>query len=109
MGFEAALPQFEALNAQVVGVSADHVATLEAFVKQNNVKHLMLSDFRRQMLPAYDALVTDEKSPIYRYAKRAYFILDKNGTVKYVKVMTNPLDLLKPDEVLTAIKESGAS
>jgi len=92
-----------------VGVSADHVATLEAFVKQNDIKQLMLSDFRRQMLPAWDALVTDEKSPIYRYAKRAYFILDRNGMVKYVKVMNNPLDLLKPDEVIKAIKESGAS
>ncbi len=78
-------------------------------MKQNDIKQLMLSDFRRQMLPAWDALVTDEKSPIYRYAKRAYFILDRNGMVKYVKVMNNPLDLLKPDEVIKAIKESGAS
>jgi peroxiredoxin len=107
MGFEAALPQFEALGAQVVGVSADHVKTLEAFVKQNNVKHLLVSDFRRQMLPAWDALVTDEKSPIFRYAKRAYFVLDRNGTVKYAKVMQNPLDLLKAEEVVEAVKAVG--
>jgi peroxiredoxin len=92
----------------VVGVSADHVATLEAFVKTNPVKHVLLSDFRRQMLPAWDAVVTDEKSPIFRYAKRAYFVLDRNGTVKYVKVMQNPLELLKPEEVVRAVKESGA-
>ena len=55
----------------MVGVSADHVATLNAFVKENHTQHLLLSDFRRQMLPQYDAIVTDEKSPIYRYAKRA--------------------------------------
>jgi peroxiredoxin len=102
------LPQFEAANAQVVGVSADHAATLDAFVKTNNTKHLLLSDFRRQMLPAYDALVTDEKSPIYRYAKRAYFILDKNGTVRWAKVQANPLDLLNTEDVLRALKESGA-
>jgi peroxiredoxin len=108
MGFEAALPQFEALNAQVVGVSADHAATLEAFTKQNNVKHLLLSDFRRQMLPAYGAMVTDEKSPIFRYAKRAYFIIDKGGVVRYVKIQDNPLDLLKPEEVMKALRESGA-
>jgi peroxiredoxin len=109
MDFEAALPQFEAMGVQVVGVSSDHVKTLEAFVKQNNVKHLMLADFRRQMLSAWDAMVTDEKSPIFRYAKRAYFVLDRNGTVKYMKVMQNPLDLLKAEDVLKAIKESGAS
>jgi peroxiredoxin len=91
----------------VVGVSADHVATLEAFVKANPVKHLLLSDFRRQMLPAYDAVVTDEKSPIFRYAKRAYFVLDRDGVVRYAKVMTNPLDLLKPEELVQAVKNSG--
>jgi len=89
-------------------VSADHVATLEAFEKQNKISYLLVSDFRRTMLPAYDALVTDDKSPIYRYAKRAYFVIDKNGVVKYVKVQDNPLDLLDPADVLRAVKESGA-
>ena len=90
-----------------MGVSADHAATLDAFTKQNHLKHVLLSDFRRTMLPAYDAMVTDDKSPIFRYAKRAYFVLDKNGTIKYVKIMNNPLDLLKADEVLEAVKAAG--
>ena len=102
------MPQFEALHAQVVGVSADHPATLDNFSKQKSVHHLLLSDFRRQMLPAYDALVTDDKSPIFRYAKRAYFVIDKNGVVRYAKVQENALDLLKPEEVLKALKDSGA-
>ena len=92
-----------------MGVSADHAATLDAFAKQNGVKHLLLSDFRRQMLPAYDALETNEQSPIYRYAKRAYFVIDRQGIVKYKKIQTNPLDLLKPEEVLEAFKSSGAA
>ena len=103
------MPQFEAAGAQVLGVSADHAATLDAFVKQNPLKHSLASDFRRTMLPAYDALVTDEKSPIYRYAKRAYFVIDRQGVVRYMKVMNNPLDLLDPQDLLKALKESGAS
>jgi peroxiredoxin len=108
-GFEERLADFEALNAQVVGVSADHVATLEAFTKANGTRHLLLSDFRRQMLPAWGAMVTEEKSPIYRYARRAYFVLDRQGTVRWAKVQDNPLDLLKAEEVLEALKSSGAS
>ena len=61
------------------------------------------------MLPAYGAMITDDKSPIYRYAKRAYFILDTEGTVRYVKIQDNPLDLLEPDDVLKALRDSGAS
>ncbi|HEY7205197.1 MAG TPA: redoxin domain-containing protein [Methylomirabilota bacterium] len=104
LGFEGAMPQFEAAGAQVVGVSADHLATLEAWSKQNKISYTLLSDFRRTMLPAYDAMVTDEKSPIFRYAKRAYFVIDKDGVVRWAKVEANPLDLLDPAEVLQALK-----
>ena len=89
-------------------MSADHIATLEAYRKQNNVKHLLLSDFRRTMLPAYDAMVTDEKSPIYRYAKRAYFIIDKQGVVRFKRIQASGLDLLDPEEILKALKDVGA-
>ena len=102
------MPQFEALGAQVVGVSADHAATLQAFAKQNNLHHVLLSDFRRQMLPAYGAMVSDEASPIYRYAKRAYVVLNKDGSVRFIKVQDNALDLLTPEDVLKSLKESGA-
>jgi len=88
-------------------VSADAPGALNAFRKENNVKHQLLSDWpRRTMLTAYDAVVTDEKSPIFRYAKRAYFVIDKNGTLKYMKVMDNPLDLLSADDLINAVKAS---
>ena len=89
-----------------MGISTDHHLALAAWQKQQNTKLLFLSDFRRQMLPAYSAMQTDEKSPVYRYAKRAYFIVDKTGTIKFVKVMDNPLDLLDPNEVLNTVKAS---
>ena len=91
-----------------MGVSADHPKALEAFAKNNGLKHLLLSDFRRQMLPQYGAMVTDEKSPIYRYAKRAYFVLDRQGVVRWMKIQANPLDLLKPEELLEAVKKLGS-
>jgi peroxiredoxin len=90
-----------------VGVSTDHHLAIAAWQKENNSKQLLLSDFRRLMLPKYGAMQTDETSPVYRYAKRAYFIIDKTGTVKFIKVMDNPLDLLDPKEVLKTVKAQG--
>jgi peroxiredoxin len=90
-----------------VGVSIDSPSTLASFIKTNGIKHVLLSDARRQMLPAYGALVTDEKSSLYRHGKRAYFILDRGGVVRWMKIQDNPLDLLKPDEVLQALKKVG--
>jgi peroxiredoxin len=87
-----------------VGISTDHHLALAAWQREQSSKQLLLSDFRRQMLPAYGAMETNEASPIYRYAKRAYFIIDKAGTVRFVKVLDNPLDLLNPEDVLQAVK-----
>jgi peroxiredoxin len=92
-----------------VGVSADAAATLKAFAEQNNVKHLLLADFRREMIPAYGAMVTDDKLPAYRYAKRAFFVIDRQGTLRFQKIMDNALDLLSPEDLLKALKESGVS
>ena len=89
-------------------MSADAAPTLKAFTENNNIKHLLLADFRRQMLPEYGAIVTDEKSPMFRYAKRAYFVIDRQGVLRFAKIQDNPLDLFKPDDVLKALKESGA-
>ena len=91
-----------------MGVSTDHHLALAAWQKEQSSKQLLLSDFRRQMLPAYGAMQTDQASPVFRYAKRAYFIVDKTGTIKFVKVMDNPLDLLDPAEVLKAVKASAS-
>jgi peroxiredoxin len=90
-----------------VGVSTDPVAKLEEFTKRNTIKHQLLSDFGRTMLPAYGAMVTDQKSPLYRLAKRAYFIVDRQGIVRFARVQANPLDFLKTEEVLKALKELG--
>jgi peroxiredoxin len=96
------------VGVQVVGVSTDHYLALAAWQKAQSSKQLLLSDFRRQMLPAYGAMQMDQASPVYRYAKRAYFIIDKTGTVRFVKIMDNPLDLLNPDDVLKAVRDSAA-
>ena len=91
-----------------MGVSTDHHLALAAWQKEQSSKQLLLSDFRRQMLPAYGEMQTDQASPVFRYAKRAYFIIDKTGTIKFVKVMDNPLDLLDPAEVLKTVKASAS-
>ena len=48
-------------------------------------------------------MVTDEKSPIYRYAKRAYLIIDKTGVLRYKKILDNPRELVSNDELLAEL------
>ena len=92
-----------------MGVSSDAAQTLAAFVKENGVKHPLLSDYpRRQMLKSWGVMEMNPESPIQGYAKRAYFIVDRQGTVKFVKVMDRALDLLEPADLLQALKASGS-
>ena len=106
-GLDAALPQFEAAGAQVLGMSTDAAPALIAWAKELKLKHTLVGDFRRQVLPKYDALVTDDKHPLFQRGKRAYFVIDKNGVVKFMKVQDNPLDLLEPADLLAAVKAAG--
>jgi peroxiredoxin len=88
-------------------MSTDAAPALSAWSKELKLHHVLLGDFRRQVLPKYDALVTDEKHPLYQRGKRAYYVVDKNGVVKFMKVMDNPLDLLEPGDLLAAVKAAG--
>ena len=43
------------------------------------------------------------------WAAPTIYFVDRQGVVRWVKVQQNPLDLLQPEEVLKALKDSGAS
>jgi hypothetical protein len=53
-------------------------------------------------------MVTDEKSPMYRFGKRAYSILDRRGIVRSMKIQQNPLELIQPADVLSVVMKLGS-
>jgi len=96
LGFEAAMPQFEALGAQVVGVSTDPAPSLAAWRKENNGRWQADPPVRFSATPDAHGLwsvETNEQSPVYRMPS-ALLHHRQDGTVKYVKIMDSPLSLL---------------
>jgi peroxiredoxin len=93
-------------------VSADVNDANKAWAKQMGITYPLLSDTRRQMLRAYGALYDDPKlvedpATIARYlrGKRAFFVIDKEGMVRYAKI-TEPRDTTPPsDEMLKVLNE----
>ena len=63
----------------------------------------LVSDLSRKTLEAYDFLETDPGNRLYRYAKRAYVIIDKDGVVRYKKILDKPGDLVADDELLAEL------
>ena len=106
------MPKFEAANAQVLGVSVDFNDANKAWAEKLGLTYPLLSDTRRQMAKAYDVLNDDpkmaedpQKIPTYLRAKRAWFVIDKQGVIRYVKVGAPGEPLLPNDEILKVLSE----
>lgn len=101
--FQLDLSKFESRQAQVVGISTDFPPANTAWSEKMGVTFPLVSDIGRKTLEAYGILDTDPNSRLYRYAKRAYLIIDKNGVVRYKKVLDNPRELVSNDELLAEL------
>jgi peroxiredoxin (alkyl hydroperoxide reductase subunit C) len=80
-GFNKALPEFAAVNAQVLAVSVDSKFSHLAWIKSgalDNLEYPLLSDFSKQTARAY-AVLDEEKSS----ARRGLFIIDPSGVIQY--------------------------
>jgi glutaredoxin-dependent peroxiredoxin len=112
LAFQLDLPKFEAANAQVLGVSVDINDANKAWAEKMGVTYPILSDARRQMAKAYGVLYDDPKMaedpqrlPLYLRAKRTWFVIDKQGVVRYVKT-GEPREGQPPnDEILKVLSE----
>ena len=71
------LSQFEALNAQVVAISAQSVESHEKFSDKHGFKFPLLADTDKSVAAAYGTL-----GPL-GFPRRSVFILDSNGVVRY--------------------------
>jgi peroxiredoxin len=73
--------QFTGKDVEVIPISADMVPSLKAFKAQHNMGVELASDLRRDVARAYGVL-DEEKF----FAKRAYFLIDKAGIIRWSHV-----------------------
>jgi peroxiredoxin len=111
LAFQLDLPKFEAANAQVLGVSVDFNDANKAWAEKLGLSYPLLSDVRRQVSKAYEVLNDDPKLaedpakiPLYFRTKRAWFVIDKGGVIRYAKT-TEPRELIPNDEILKVLSE----
>lgn len=84
------LPEFQQLNAQLLGISVDSVWSHQAYAKSSNLHFPILSDFHPKgaagrLYGAYDESVGEEH--------RSLFVIDASGIVRWsylAKTWVNP-------------------
>lgn len=84
---------YEGLDAQILAVSVDSLFTLEQFKKKENYNFPLLSDFNKNVSRAYGSLYEDFVLDMKGVSKRAAFVIDKEGTIKYAEVLESAGDL----------------
>ena len=79
------------LKARIVGIAVTDPFSNKAFAEKNRLSFTILSGYKREVIKTYGIELTDFAGLAgYTTAKRAIFILDKEGIVRYVWITDNP-------------------
>src|SRR6266568_4602700 len=81
LAFTGDYAKFEGKDTVVLPISVDATPSLSEFRAKHKMTHHLLSDFKREAGRAYGVL-DDEKF----FTKRAYFLVDKQGVVRWKHV-----------------------
>ena len=84
--FRDSLARLGTAAAQVYGVSVDTFFTLKAFQDQQKLTFPLLSDFNKTAIRDY-GVFNEDMIGLKGIAKRAVFVLDKDGVVRHREVL----------------------
>ncbi len=93
--------KFAGVETEIIGISANAPFSQKAFVDFLNLNFPILSDFPDlKVIDAYGVLNKERRT-----AQRSYFIIDKNGVVRYKKLIGSGQPLVPNDELVEEIKK----
>jgi peroxiredoxin len=98
------LASFNNLNAAVYGISVDMSFSLAKFKEVNGINFSLLSDFNKEVITAYDVRNESFAAGFKGVAKRASFVIDKDGIVRYSEVLPAPGDFPNFDGIKKALE-----
>ncbi|HXB13685.1 MAG TPA: redoxin domain-containing protein, partial [Bacteroidia bacterium] len=86
------LSYFNGLNAQMFGVSVDMPFTLAKYKEANQLNFPILSDFNKEAITAYGCKYDSWIMGLKGVAKRASFVIDKEGVIRFAQILENASD-----------------
>ncbi len=83
------LKKYESLQAKVLGISVDSLYTLGKFKEAEHLNFPLLSDFNKEVSKHYGCFYDMFSYGMEGVSKRAAFLIDKEGTLRYTEVLEN--------------------
>jgi peroxiredoxin len=92
-------------KAQVYGISIDTFFTLKAFHDAQNLTFPLLSDFYKEVIREYGVFNPDMIG-LKGIAKRAVFVLDRDGVVRHKEVLEDARNEPNYEAVFAALAKA---
>ena len=99
--YNEGLEQFEGLDAQVLGISAQDVASHQRFAGRHGLRIPLLADTDKAVAARYGTL-----GPL-GFARRSVFIVDRDGIIRYAHRAMAGLTFRPLDELVAALAALG--
>src|SRR4051794_13636772 len=101
--FRDQLGRLNDAKAQVYGISVDTFFTLKAFQDAQHLTFPLLSDFNKQAIRDY-GVYNEDMIGLKGIAKRAVFVVDKQGIVRHREVLEDARNEPNYEKVFATVK-----
>lgn len=93
------IAMYNNVNAIVLGISVDSIFTLAKFKEEQGLNFDLLSDFNKEVSTAYDCIYDAFIGWMKGVSKRASFVIDKEGMVRFAEVLESAGDFPNFDAI----------
>ena len=100
--FRDSMARLNSAKAQVYGISVDTFFTLKAFQDAQGYNFPLLSDFNKQAIKEF-GVFNEDMIGLKGIAKRAVFVLDKDGIVRHKEVLDDARNEPNYDKVFATL------
>lgn len=103
--FRDSMAEFNSMNGTVYAISVDGPFSNKGFKEKNNLNFTVLSDYRRKAVKKFGVVLENfAHLDGYTAAKRAVFVTDPKGVVRYKWVSEDPTVEPNYDEIREALE-----
>jgi glutaredoxin-dependent peroxiredoxin len=96
---------YNELDTQVLGISIDSPQTLHRYKAEHQLNFILLSDFNKEAIRAYDVIYEEFSLGMKGVGKRAVFVIDAEGVIRYIEVLESAGNLPDLQAVQNAVRQ----
>jgi glutaredoxin-dependent peroxiredoxin len=90
---------YQNINAEILAISVDSPQTLARFKDEQHLNFTVLSDFNKEVSPAYGSMYETFALGMRGVSKRSAFVIDGEGVIQYAEVLENAGEVPNLDAV----------